>query len=129
MVIESEAIVVRFQPFTPENLFNRIDSDFQRTKKYRASCFVGIPLRHESSEMTVQKILAAAELGGIRKANNLKYIYCIRAEILLNAGFAILKDGDEGEIEAHFSIDFGETLLEADCQKMLDCFQGKGRWI
>ena len=76
----------------------------------------------------ITRLLDAAEVTGILRANNPKYWFCQEAANLLDDGFRFVKDGYPGEVPEHWSIDLGNAPSVQDTEKFAGHFTQSGRW-
>ncbi len=95
---------------------------------FRLSVFADKLREGEEEAALIDRLLDAAEVSGILRANNPKYWFCQRAGDLLDDGFKFVKDGYPGEVPEHWSIDLGNTPSLHDTEKLAGHLTGPGRW-
>lgn len=111
--LPANAVVIRFAPNSATGILKRAMLANRQSGHFRVSVFASPPMPNESEESVTDGLLDAFERGGIAAANNEKYYLCASAGVVERLGFAFVKDGYDGEIPEHFSIDFGrEPSLE-----------------
>lgn len=125
--VPGDAVVVRFSPFGPERTLARARTEYDRVGHYRVSVFVGLREEGEDQASIIQRLLEAAELGGIQPTNNPKYMLCAEASKITAAGFTFHKydedDPDLGfEQDEHYSVDLGEEPTLEDAERFLEPF-------
>lgn len=127
--VPPNAVVIRFRPTDPASLLGWADKSFRQCGAYRLSVFVGVKSDTESDEDLFNRLLAAAELGGIRVEGNRYFWVCTSAAELLEDGFVFFKDGTPGEPAEHYSVDLGASPTVDDVVRFLEPFRTKERWL
>ncbi len=76
----------------------------------------------ETDEALRRRLLAVAELVGMTPEKHPKYYVCAQAEELIRRGFAFYKDGDDDEVDEHYSVDLGTDATLDDAERFLGAF-------
>ena len=124
--LPGDAIVVRFPPATAEGALRRAERDSRLSGAYRLSVFVGVAQGGEGNDEVIERLLRASELS-IDPVSNRKFFVCSRADRLAREGFTLVKDGYEGELAEHFSVDLGPGPTLEDVQRFLGAFDQERR--
>lgn len=121
--VPPEALVIRFKPLNRETCLKRAKQDHRDTGRYGLSVFADVSRPGETEAELKLRLLAASEVQGMNPATNEKYHLCIRASELLDRKLTFWKDGDEGEVAEHYSVDFGaqEPTLD-DMDRFISAF-------
>lgn len=117
-----DALVIRFRPVGSEEVLRSAGKWYRYTGHYRLSVFAATPLEGESEADLRARLLKASELGGIDPAGNKKYYVCARAAELYDRGFLFCKDGDDDEVDEHYSVDLGPAPTIDDVARFLAAF-------
>lgn len=125
--VHEDALVIRFAPWSPENVLKRADQAFRRRGQHAASVFAALKQEGESDDDLRARLFVAAELHGINPVHNQKYDQCARAGELLALGFVFMKDGDEDEAAEHYSVRLGDSPQHEDVQRFLSVFTRERR--
>ncbi len=121
------ALVVRFPPATAENVLKRAERSSRVADGHHlTSVFAATAQPGEDEDALLARVLRATETD-FPLQNNPKVFVCTEAAELLDRGFTFVKDGYEGEIEEHFSIDLGASPTLEDAQRFLDAFERRRR--
>src|SRR5882724_5575224 len=105
--IPEDALVIRFRPTAPADVWRRAELEHRRIGRYRLSVFADIKRGQETDEDQRLRLLKVSEVG-IDPAKNPKYFVCTRARDLLVRGFTFWRDGDDDEeADEHCSVDLG----------------------
>ncbi|MGA7055284.1 MAG: hypothetical protein WBZ37_29275, partial [Mycobacterium sp.] len=81
----------------------------------------------ETMDLLVARLLSAAELSGISASRNPTFWYCSAASNLLDDGFCFVKDGYDGELDEHYSINLGNSPTIQDTERLAAHF-GPRSW-
>jgi hypothetical protein len=122
VAVPGDALVIRFRPTDPDAVLRKATSEHRRTGRYGASVFATVRLPGESETVTRRRLLAVAELSGMKPENNPKYYVCANAEELTRRGFVFYKDGDDDERDEHYSVDLGADATRDDAERFLGAF-------
>jgi len=125
--IAGDAIVIRFTPATASKVLQRAELSYRRTGRWFSSVFADSKRSGEVEEDVIKRLLRASELSAIKPDRNPKYYLCSRAECIIERSFTFEKDGYEGEVPEHYSVDLGENPTIEDAQRFLDAFDEKRR--
>jgi hypothetical protein len=125
--LPDDALVIRFRPTDPAAVLNWASKEYRRTGYYRLSVFATPVVSGETAEQAVTRLLKASELSGIDPRGNPRYFVCTRAATLRAGGFTFWKDGEDDEVEEHYSIDLGERPSEDDVRRFLAAFDQRAR--
>ena len=118
--VPRSAIILRFAPSAPERVIDYLEgqndkyghSEYFDQPYYRLSVFVTELHRGEPRADAIGRLLrTAGGPGGIRLRNN-PYFFSGDAADLIDHEFTFHKDGYDGEIEEHYSVDLGLGELE-----------------
>lgn len=120
--VPPDAIVIRFSPTDPERVLRRAERAARHSGVHSLSVFLDTRQDGETESDTIARLLAASELSGIRPGNNAKYYVCARAGVLLDQGFMFVKDGYEGELAEHYSVDLGPTPTVEAAERFVRAF-------
>jgi hypothetical protein len=90
VVVPDDAIVVRFLPFQRESVLKSAEREHRRIGHYRLSSFADAPSPCKSAQETVDRLLRAAELDGLSREGNEKFLVTSAKE-LLDRGFGFHK--------------------------------------
>lgn len=126
-VLLANAVVIRFAPNSANGLMKSASNAGRHSGHFRVSVFASTRLHNESEDSVIDRLLTASELGGISALSNTKYFLCSTAEDVEALGYAFVKDGYDGEIPEHYSIDFGREPSLEDAQKLSDTFTKRKR--
>lgn len=114
-------MVIRFSPWTPENVLKRASVAQRRRGAWTASVFAAVKLHpRETDDVLYARLLAAANLHHLE--GNDKFAVCARAGDLLDLGFVFTKDGDDDEAEEHYSVLLGHSPTLEDVARFLSVF-------
>lgn len=123
--------MIRFSPFSAAGVAKSartssrhyMDPDNpDEPKIYRSSVFADVRRPDETRDDLLGRLLKAAELSHMQMDRN-KYFTIGEASTLLQEGFTFWKDGYEGEVSEHYSVDFGpEEPQEPDAERFLRAF-------
>jgi len=121
-----EALIVRFRPSKPEDVFNAAEKAFRYYSAYRLSCFADVKQPDEDDDAVIRRLIGVAQLGGldIRKHKNCWYA---RSGDLQDVGVTFWKDEDDDEEPEHYSFDLGTTLTPERVEQVLNLFAGPER--
>ena len=118
--VPEDALVVRFKPVDPHSVYARAAREHRRVNRYAISVFADGHRPGEMDEDVIRRLLAASELAGLDPSRNRKYWLCAAASELTERGFFFFKDGDEGEVPEHFSVDLGRSPTISDVERFLE---------
>lgn len=120
--VAPEALVIRFRPTSPEHVLNSALKEYRYSGYYRLSVFADVNQEGEGDAELRARLVKASELSGIDPSSNKKYFVCTRAQKLLERKFTFWKDGDEDEVEEHYSVDLGAQPTIDDVGRFLGVF-------
>jgi hypothetical protein len=109
-------------------MLRQADKARRHMGRNRLSVFVDKRRDGENEADLVTRLLNAAEVSNILRANNPKYWFCRTASDLLDDGFIFAKDGYDGEVPEHWSIDLGENPTVADTTRLAGHFPESREW-
>ncbi len=112
--IAPEAIVIRFRPTDPQAVLSAAVKSRRYYDSYRLSVFADTRRPDEDDAAVKLRLVQAAELSKINLQNQKKLYICSRAARLTDLGFKFCKDGDDGELEEHYSVDLGSSEPNLD---------------
>jgi hypothetical protein len=125
--LPGDALVIRFAPVTAAKVLEKAERLARVSDgAYLASVFVGLPRDGETDDQRLARVLAATQTDFDPKKNRNVFV-CTRADSLLSRNFAFVKDGYEGEIPEHYSVDLGSAPTLEDAQRFLDAFERRRR--
>lgn len=116
--LDRDALVIRFVPVEPKHLLRHITKVYRRYGVNHASVFADSQRQGETRDDLIARLLNAAELSGISASLNETFWYCSAASDLLDDGFCFVKDGYDGELDEHYSIDLGNSPTIQDTEKL-----------
>jgi hypothetical protein len=130
---EREALVLRFPPGGPEHVrkildeakyTNRVHQRGGDTRPwYRLSVWVDVQRAGESKAETLTRLVHAAKLGRIRVEDERNCVFWWTTVGTLNeAGFQLLKDGEDAEPMEHYSVDLGNELTRERVSEFVAAF-------
>ena len=128
VTVPGEAIVIRFRPTAAEAVLRSAEKTFRARGNYRLSVFAAVKMSDEPVEKTHERLLVAAQLSTIQKSGNKKFYVCTAASELYNQRFSFWKDGYQGEVEEHYSVDIGNPPDLAAVEKFLEAFTETEEW-
>jgi hypothetical protein len=118
--IPEEALVIRFRPTAPEDVWRWAGKEYRRIGRYRLSVYADVRRARETESELRQRLLRVSELR-IDPVKNPKYFVCTQARELLVRGFTFWKDGDDDEeADEHYSVDLG---TDATCEDVVRFFE------
>jgi hypothetical protein len=120
--VPRDAVVIRFRPTDPDAVWNWALKEHRRIGRHRLSVFADVKRRGETTQDAIDRLLRASELGGIDPERNKKYSVCTSAAELLDLSFAFWKDGDDQELDEHYSVDLGDDATPEDVVRFLGVF-------
>lgn len=120
--VPPEAVLIRFPPIDSTRLLRKAELSARRTGVYALSVFADRRRGGELESDTIARLLTASELSGIQPERNNKYYVCERAEEIYRQGFTFVKDGYEGELAEHYSVDLGPTPTITDVERFVQAF-------
>lgn len=120
--VPPDALVIRFRPTDPESVLRRAEVSARLDGRYLLSVFADAPTAGESEIDLRARLLKASEMSGLPADKNKKYYVCTRAKELLDRGFAFCKDGDDDELDEHYSVDLGSSPTLGDVCRFLEAF-------
>jgi hypothetical protein len=118
--VPRDAVVIRFRPTEPEAVWNWACKEHRRVGRHRLSVFAAVPLKGETQQDVIDRLLRSSEMM-INPAKNKKYYVCTSAG-LLDLGFTFWKDGDDEERDEHYSVDLGNDATLEDVTRFLGVF-------
>jgi len=115
-----DALVIRFVPIEPKHLLRHAKKVHKRHDVHHISVFVDSRREDETEDDLIARLLNAAELSGISISDpmNATFWYCSAASDLMNDGFRFVKDGYDGELDEHYSIDLGNSPTIQDTERL-----------
>ena len=122
MLVDPEALVVRFRPTSPESVLNSVAKEFRYSGRNLASVFADVARAGEGDAQVLQRILRSANRVGMTPERHSKFWVCAQAGELMNRGFSFVKDGYDGEPDLHYSVDFGPDVTLDDVERFLSAF-------
>lgn len=122
VAVPGDALVIRFRPTDPDSVLRRAGQEQRRTGRRGASVFAAVKLPGESDETLRRRLLAVAELVGMKPDDHPKFYTCAKAEELIRRGFVFYKDGDDDEKDEHYSVDLGADATRDDAERFLGAF-------
>lgn len=125
--LPTNAIVVRFTPITPEGLVRSANRAFQESGHYRVSVFADTPRPEEDLVDVLRRLFAAADLSQIDPERNDRFFLCARSGDITQLGFTFVKDGYDGEVPEHWSVDLGSAPTLEQAAALRACFETTAR--
>jgi hypothetical protein len=125
---DRDALVIRLRPLKPEAMLEQAKKAFRDGGHHYLSVYSDKRRDDETEADLVTRLLNAAEVSNILRANNPKYWFCQKASDLLDDGFIFVKDGYDGEMPEHWSIDLGENPTVADTTRLSGHFPDSRKW-
>jgi hypothetical protein len=119
--LPGDAVVIRFRPWNPEDVWNWACKEHRRIGRYRLSVFADVRRGDETEEQVIDRLLKVSELG-IDPAKNKKYSLCTSAAELADLGYTFWKDGADGDPDEHYSVDLGAEATLKDAERFLGPF-------
>ncbi len=119
--VPADALVIRFRPTDPDQVFRRAELEFRRIGRYRLSVFAGVKAPGESDDDLKRRLVRAAGLSGINLDNQRK-MFAARAEDLSGRGLVFYKDEDDDELDEHYSVDLGLESPRDIADRFLEAF-------
>lgn len=113
-----DALVIRFVPIEPKHLLRHANKVFKRYGVNHVSVFADSQRPGETEDALIGRLLGAAELSGISASRNETFWYCSAASDLMDDGFRFVKDGYDGEVDEHYSIDLGNSPTIQDTERL-----------
>ena len=104
---DRDALVIRLRPLDPEAMLRQAGKAYREMGHHRLSVFADKRRADEEEADLITRPLNAAELSGVLRSGNPKFWFCQRAANLLDDEFRFVKDGYDGEVHEHWSIDLG----------------------
>ncbi|MGV8874265.1 MAG: hypothetical protein ACOH2Q_17155 [Rhodococcus sp. (in: high G+C Gram-positive bacteria)] len=126
----SDALVIRFKPMQPEAVLRRAALDARRIDgpgEHTASVWCAVRADDESEEQARRRVLQVTADNGLNADKNKKFWVCTYVRELRDRGFVFIKDGYEGEPEAHFSVILGNPPTLDDVERFIEPFHGMER--
>lgn len=126
--VPPQATVIRFRPTEPERVLASASKEYRRlaaegrAPRYLLSVFAAVPMESEDEPAVIDRLVDAAGLSHIQLDGHRKVFICSRASQLYQAQFKFYKDGDEDELEEHYSVDLGEEPTLDDVRRFLEQF-------
>ncbi|KAB1110782.1 MULTISPECIES: hypothetical protein [Micromonospora] len=114
--------MVRFKPVLPEAVQKRALMEVRRSGVPGLSVFADVPRPGEEVIDVHKRLIKVAGMDGIDLERNKSYYHCI-AGAILDAGFRFVKDGNDDEVNEHYSVDIGTTDLDS-VHRFLEVFIG-----
>ncbi|WP_433599142.1 hypothetical protein ACQPXH_26200 [Nocardia sp. CA-135953] len=123
--VDPKALVIRFRPMEPESLIKRAALDARRSEggHHAVSVWCGVQEEGETESELRDRILDITVQNGLGAANNNRYWVCTTALELMERGFKFVKDGYDGEPEAHFSVILGDPPTLEDAKRFVEPFE------
>lgn len=122
MVVPGDALVIRFRPTSPDSVLRKATAEFRRTGRYGVSVFASAGRTGETDAAWKKRLLGVAELVGMSPENHPKFYTCTEAQELYRRGFVFYKDGDDDEVDEHYSVDLGAEATREDAERFLEAF-------
>lgn len=120
--VPADAVVIRFRPWTPENVWNSACKEYRRIGRYRLSVFADVRRGQETQGDVIDRLLKVTEIR-IDPAKNKKYSLCTSADKVTDLGFTFWKDmDDDEELDEHYSVDLGVEATLNDVERFLGVF-------
>lgn len=120
--LPDDTIVIRFPPATASGVLKRARLAAAAGHGHVASVFAALPRDGESEQQVIDRLVETAGLSGINLERNRKVYVCTRAGKITGAGLTFVKDGYDGEVPEHYSVDLGDQATEEDAQRFLGTF-------
>ena len=98
--------MIRFAPTDHENVAESASEMWSLTGRYSLSVWADAARSGEDSDAVRTRLVAAAEVGGIRLEKN-RWCWHCTADMLTSLGFELVREGDVGEPEHHYSVSIG----------------------
>lgn len=109
-------------------MLRQADKAFRNMGQHRLSVYADRRRDDETEADLITRLLNAAEVSNILRANNPKYWFCQTASDLVDDGFIFVKDGYDGEVPEHWSIDLGQNPTVADTTRLSGHFPESREW-
>jgi hypothetical protein len=127
VALPGDALVIRFRPTDPDRVLKRAGDEYRRTGRHGASVFAAVGEPGETDVALKRRLLAVAELSGMKPEDHPKFYVCTRAEELYRRGFMFYRDGDDDEMDEHYSVDLGADAVREDAVRFLEAFDMERR--
>lgn len=109
-------------------MLRQADKEFRNSGHHWLSVYADKRRDDETEAELIQRLLNAAEVSDVLRANNPKYWFCQTAAELLDDDFIFVKDGYDGEVPEHWSIDLGQNPTVADTMRLSGHFPEARKW-
>lgn len=113
-----DALVIRFVPIEPKHLLRHAKKTYKKYGVNHVSVFADSRRQGETVDDLISRLLNAAELSGISASRNETFWYCSAASDLMDDGFCFVKDGYDGELDEHYSINLGNSPTIQDTERL-----------
>ena len=93
VTLPGDALVIRFRPTDPDRVLKKAGDESRRTGRHGASVFAAVGEPGETDVALKRRLLAVADLSGMKPEDHPKFYVCTRADELYRRGFVFYRTG------------------------------------